>query len=72
MAKKSDTRVTLYNPGSTSVVYTLTGHVLGGDERITVDKLDVVGERAVKHGYLVLKESIGQSGSGESDQESTG
>lgn len=71
MAKKKN-KVSLYNPGSTPVVYTTTGHVLGGDERIEVDALDEVGQRAVGHGYVVNESVAAPEGSGESDQEGTG
>lgn len=76
MAKKngaSASSVTIYNPGSTTVVYTVTGRVIGGDEYRTVDKLDRVGERAVRNGYIVIKSQAAEQGaSGESDEESTG
>lgn len=65
--KKSSSKVSLYNPGNSPVVYTKTGHVLGGDERAEVDSLDEVGQRAVDHGYLV-NESVAEDGAGVSDQ----
>lgn len=44
----------IYNPGSSPVVYSEDGKILGGDDRIEVGKLDKHGRRAVDHGYLLI------------------
>lgn len=72
MAAKKKSTVTLYNPSNLPAVYSLTGHVIGGNERLTVDSLDEVGQRGVDHGYFI-NESAGEQSEpapGAPDQES--
>jgi hypothetical protein len=47
------TKVALFNPGPTPVVYSDQGHILPGAEHRDVDSLDEVGLRAVAEGLLV-------------------
>jgi hypothetical protein len=44
----------IFNPWNSPVVYSNDGHILGGGERREVESLDKHGERAVKHGYIVI------------------
>lgn len=44
----------IFNPLNSPVVYSDDGHILGGGERREVDKLDKHGERALKHGYIII------------------
>lgn len=53
-SKDKSSRVTLFNLGSTPVVYSSTGHTLGCAEWRTVDQLDEVGQRAVEDGLLTV------------------
>lgn len=50
---KKDSKITLFNPTQMPVVYSDDGRVLGGGERIEIDRLDETGAEVVKQGYLV-------------------
>jgi hypothetical protein len=54
MASKS--KITLFNPEQTPLVYDAEGRIVGGAERVEVDELDEVGQRAVEVGLLVREE----------------
>jgi hypothetical protein len=47
------TKIKLYNPGNSPVVYTVPGNSLGGNERVEVDALDKVGTRVVAKGWVI-------------------
>lgn len=47
--------VTLVNPGTSAVVYSLDGRQLGGGESVRVDEVDVVGLTAIERGYLTRR-----------------
>jgi hypothetical protein len=47
---------TLFNPNTTAVVFDRDGRIVGGGERVQVDKVDKVAQEAVEHGLLVLEE----------------
>lgn len=49
-------KITLFNPEDTPVVYDEQAHTVGGIERVTVDELDAVGQRAVEAGVLVRED----------------
>lgn len=49
-------KITLFNPEDTPAVYDNDGHTVGGTERVEVDELDEVGQRAVDSGVLVREE----------------
>ncbi|HZA73395.1 MAG TPA: hypothetical protein VE476_10850 [Propionibacteriaceae bacterium] len=55
MAGKS--KITLFNPEQTPAVYDAAGHTVAGIERVEVDELDAVGQRAVDTGVLVREEA---------------
>ena len=46
-------KITLFNPGNTAVVYSEDGRIVAGAERVEVQELDATGQRAVERGYLV-------------------
>jgi hypothetical protein len=50
-------KITLFNPDDTPAVYDAAGHTVGGAERVEVDELDAVGQRAVDSGVLVREEA---------------
>jgi len=52
----------LINPGVAGVVYNQAGASIGGGERLPVDELDDVGQRAVDTGQLLLvsRETLGE------------
>lgn len=45
-------KYTLLNPGTTPVVYTCDGRIIGAGERISVDSIDEVAQTAIDRGYL--------------------
>lgn len=49
-------KITLFNPQDTPLVYDTEGHTVGGAERVEVDSLDEVAQRAVDSGVLVREE----------------
>jgi len=65
-------KVTLFNPGPTSVVYSNQGHILGGAERRTVDPLDEVGKRAVSEGLLVNESEAAKDADGAAESDDQG
>lgn len=70
-AKKSS-KITLFNPSAMPVVYTGDGRVIGGGERIEVERLDTTGETVVKEGYLINeteRDSATSAKDGASDQD---
>lgn len=44
--------ITLLNPGTTAVVYSEDGRMIGGGERLKLDAVDAVGQAALDRGYL--------------------
>lgn len=50
----------LVNPGTASMAYDDQGHVLGGGERVAVDKVDEVARVAVRRGFLLCQDSTGE------------
>jgi hypothetical protein len=54
MAGKS--KITLFNPEDTPAVYDAEGRTVAGAERVEVDELDAVGQRAVSAGVLVRED----------------
>lgn len=59
----SKSGIVLFNPEQTPAVYSEDGRTVGGAERVTVDKLDPVGQRAVDTGLLVREEPQKPEGS---------
>lgn len=47
-------KITIFNPLSGPVVYSLDGRVLGGGERVEVDSLDDHGKHCVEFQYLTV------------------
>jgi hypothetical protein len=47
-------KIEIYNPANSPVVYSNSGHILGGDDRVEVDALDEHGQQCVANGYLVV------------------
>lgn len=46
-------KITLFNPEDTPMVYDAAGRTVAGAERVEVEELDPVGQRAVDAGVLV-------------------
>lgn len=55
MARATKKKTTLFNPGTTPVVFDDEGHIVAGGDRTEVDGVNEVAQEAVDRGLLILE-----------------